>query len=121
MKPEQVLALCRDAGIRLTCAGTKLKFAASPGTVDVPLKELLAAHKTELLELLGALDLMSEADAEVERLGSHGTDPEIAACAEAAVDAYSKRDIAGVRVACVLIRERARELHRHDNLQGAHS
>jgi hypothetical protein len=40
------------------------------------------------------------ADDEVERLGSHGSHPDIQAAAERVVDAHRRRDLQGVRAAC---------------------
>ncbi len=62
---------------------------------------------------------MSDTDTAVERLGCHGTDPEIAALAEQVVAAHKRRDMASVKVACFLITERAKELATHKPHQEA--
>lgn len=53
MTAADVLATCRARGVALTARDDRLRFAAPPGVVDDGLRELLAAHKLELLALVG--------------------------------------------------------------------
>ena len=48
----EVLAVCRSAGIRLEVAGSRLRFDARTGALTSELRDALARHKPEVLELL---------------------------------------------------------------------
>jgi hypothetical protein len=52
MTPQETLRLARARGITIEVAGEKLRIAPA-GAVDSALREALAAHKAELLRLLG--------------------------------------------------------------------
>ena len=66
-----------------------------------------------------ALTLMDATDDLVERLGSLGRDPVIAAAADAVVAAHGRRDMASVKAACSLITERSKEMANHTTVEAA--
>ena len=51
MTAVEVLTTCRQVGIRLEAAGDKLRYEAPPGTLTPALRDTLARHKAELLNL----------------------------------------------------------------------
>ena len=54
MSPQETLRLARARGITIEVAGEKLRVAPA-AAVDSVLREALAAHKAELLRLLGPI------------------------------------------------------------------
>ena len=56
MTALELLSDLRDRGVKLWVDGTDLRFSARKGTLGKAAAELLARHKTELVELLKAPD-----------------------------------------------------------------
>ena len=52
MTAGEVLTVCREAGIRLEVAGDRLRFDAPAGALTPDLRDALARHKRELLDVL---------------------------------------------------------------------
>ena len=56
MTALELLSDLRDRGVKLWVDGADLRFSARKGTLGKAAAELLARHKTELLELLKSPD-----------------------------------------------------------------
>ena len=52
MTAGEVLTVCREAGIRLEVVGDRLRFDAPVGALTPELRDTLARHKRELLDVL---------------------------------------------------------------------
>ncbi len=52
MTAGEVLTVCREAGIRLEVVGDRLRFDAPVGALTPELRDALARHKRELLDVL---------------------------------------------------------------------
>ena len=66
-----------------------------------------------------ALTLMDDADAAVERYGSHGRDSRIQALVMQVIGAHKRRDMASLTAACSLITERSKEMANHTTVEAA--
>lgn len=122
--PASLLANLESRGVRLwpEAGGVHYRPARS---IPPDLRAAIVAHKPALLELLAAWDgpaadrLAFLADGEVARCGGCGDDPGIRAEAERFLAAWLARDMAGVRRACALVEERARQLAGGDGRSAA--
>lgn len=117
LPPTAVTAMARlqAAGVRVSPDGANLRFS-SPAPLAPELRELIVAHKAQLLTALSvwcpvrAAKLQEDADGLVAELGVDGTDHEIAAAADRWLAAVLAKDMAGVRAACHAVEDRARKL-----------
>lgn len=112
---ENLLRQARAARVGLWADGGSIHYR-SPEPLSAELRALIIANKPELLVALAAWDapearrLMFEADETVDRCGAVGADAEITDMAGRAAGAHVRHDMTGVRSACALIENRARQL-----------
>ena len=110
-----IMAHVTTAGIRLAPDGRNVRYW-SPEPLAPELREMIIAHKAELIAALSvwcpkrALLLEQETDELVERLDVPGRDPEIVAAAARCTESHFAKDMGGVRLACLTIEKRARAL-----------
>lgn len=111
----EIMALCREAGVRLSPDGANLRCSSSePLTPE--LRNLIVVNKAAIIASLSIWDarragsLFNEAYDLMVKLGASGMDSEIAAANTRHTEAYANQDMAGVRAACHAIVDRARKL-----------
>ncbi|HEY1187586.1 MAG TPA: COR domain-containing protein [Gemmata sp.] len=110
-----LLLRAEAARVRFWPEGGQVQYR-SPGPMEPGLRALVVAHKPALLAWLGewnpveASRLEFEADARVGALGVSGLDALIQRAAERCADAHHREDMAGVRLWCALVEDRARAL-----------
>jgi len=53
MTINDVFNVCRARGVRLVIQGGQLRAQGKPGAVNEPLKQALATHKAQIVEMFG--------------------------------------------------------------------